>query len=171
MEDFDLSKSSDELVKPADPPESGGKNKTEGPNPISLDSILPHLPPEGQDWLDSLNRYCRRVLEHDLRHAGPELFVENWESLRDTLEKLERELGPSDNWVDIKPRKYFRPTTQVHDTPISGETLSVAVTRQQSSRSRSLWRLLWRNFRRAVLLTSVASWHNARRQDAHTDGQ
>ena len=69
MEDLDLSKWSDELLKPADPAESGGlKNKTEA---ISLDSIIPHLPPEGQDWLDSLNRYCRRVLEHDLRYAGP----------------------------------------------------------------------------------------------------
>jgi len=174
MEDFDLSKSSDEPLKPADPLESGGKNKTEGPNPISLDSIIPHLPPEGQDWLDSLNSYCRRAVEHDLRHAGPELFVENWEYLRDTLEELEREFGPSDNWANTKPHKYFRRTTQVHDAAIGGEILSAAVTRHGSSRGdRSLWRFLWRNFRRAVLLTSVASWHNLarRQQDAHTDGQ
>jgi hypothetical protein len=35
---------------------------------------------------------------HDLRHVGPDLFVEYWESLRDTLQKLERDFGPSDNW-------------------------------------------------------------------------
>jgi hypothetical protein len=33
-----------------------------------------------------------------LRIAGPDLFVEYWESLRDTLQKLERDFGPSDNW-------------------------------------------------------------------------
>jgi hypothetical protein len=73
-------------------------NMSEAPNPISLDSILPRLPPEGQAWLNGLNRYCRWALEHDLRTAGPDLFVEYWESLRDTLQKLERDLGPSDNW-------------------------------------------------------------------------
>jgi hypothetical protein len=38
------------------------------------------------------------AVEHDLRHAGPDLFVQYWESLRDTLQKLERDFGPSDNW-------------------------------------------------------------------------
>jgi hypothetical protein len=96
MEDFDLSEPSD---NPTDPPERAVlKNKTKAPNRISLDSIIPCLPPEGQDWLDSLNRYCRWALEHDLRFAGPDLFVNHWEFLRDTLEKLERELGPSDYW-------------------------------------------------------------------------
>jgi len=93
MEDFDLSES---LDKPTDPPAL--KNATKAPNGISLDSIIPCLPPEGQDWLDSLNRYCRWTLEHDLRFAGPDLFVKYWEFLRDTLEKLEREFGPSDYW-------------------------------------------------------------------------
>ena len=73
-------------------------NMSEAPNPISLESILPRLPLEGQVWLNGLNRYCRWALECDLRTAGPDLFVEYWESLRDTLQKLERDLGPSDNW-------------------------------------------------------------------------
>jgi hypothetical protein len=33
-----------------------------------------------------------------LRFAGPDLFVQHWESLRDTLQRLERDFGPSDNW-------------------------------------------------------------------------
>jgi hypothetical protein len=156
MEDVDLSES---LEKPTEPPERVVlvENNTKAPNRISLDSIIPCLPPEGQDWLDSLNRYCRRVLEHDLRFAGPELFVENWEYLRDTLQKLEREFGPSDNWSDTDPRKCFRLTRHVHDA-IEVETLSAAVVRHVSfSRGTgSLWRFLWRNFRRAVLLTSFA---------------
>jgi hypothetical protein len=32
------------------------------------------------------------------RFAGPDLFVQYWESLRDTLQRLERAFGPSDNW-------------------------------------------------------------------------
>jgi hypothetical protein len=95
MEDFDLTESFDEALNP--PERAVLRNKTKAPT-ISLDSIIPCLPPEGQDWLDSLNRYCRWSLEHDLRFAGPDLFVQHWESLRDTLEKLERELGPSDYW-------------------------------------------------------------------------
>jgi hypothetical protein len=96
MEDFDLSESSD---NPTDPSERAVlNNETKAPNRTSLDSIIPYLPPEGQDWLDSLNRYCRWALEHDLRFAGPDLFVKHWEFLRDTLENLERELGPSDYW-------------------------------------------------------------------------
>ena len=63
-----------------------------------LDSIAPLLPPEGQTWLNGLNRFCRRVVEFDLRTAGPDRFVEQWESLRDGLENLEREFGPSDDW-------------------------------------------------------------------------
>jgi hypothetical protein len=55
------------------------------------------LPPEGQAWLNGLNPFCRRAVEHDLRFAGPDLFVQYWESLRDTLQKLERDFGPSDN--------------------------------------------------------------------------
>jgi hypothetical protein len=69
------------------------KNASEGP--ISLESISARLPPEGQAWLNGLNPFCRRAVEHDLRNAGPDLFVEYWKSLRDTLEKLEREFGPS----------------------------------------------------------------------------
>ena len=63
-----------------------------------LESILPRLPSEGQAWLNGLNPFCRRAVEHDLRFAGPDLFVQYWESLRDTLQRLEREFGPSDNW-------------------------------------------------------------------------
>jgi hypothetical protein len=72
---------------------------TEAPNPISLESILSRLSPEGQAWLNGLNRFCRRAVEHDLRSAGPSLFVRHWEFLRDTLRRLERDLGPSDNWM------------------------------------------------------------------------
>jgi hypothetical protein len=28
---------------------------------------LPRLPPEGQAWLNGLNHYCRRAVEHDSR--------------------------------------------------------------------------------------------------------
>jgi hypothetical protein len=94
MEEFDLAKSFDELLKPTDPPKGA-----EAPDLISLESILPRLPPEGQAWLSGLNRFCRRAVKHDLRTAGPDLFVEYWESLRDTLQKLERDFGPSDNWM------------------------------------------------------------------------
>jgi hypothetical protein len=30
--------------------------------------------------------------------CGPDLVVKYWKSLRDTLQKLERDFGPSDNW-------------------------------------------------------------------------
>jgi len=99
MEDFDLIKSLEEVLKLTDPPKGADlKNKTEVPDLTSLESILPRLPPEGQAWLNGLNRFCRRAVEHDLRTAGPDLFVEHWESLRDILQKLERGFGPSDNW-------------------------------------------------------------------------
>ena len=99
MQAFDLAKSLDELIKPTDPPKGSALKNTSGaPNPVSLESILPRLSPEGQAWLNGLNHYCRRAVEHDLRTAGPDLFVEYWESLRDTLQELERDLGPSDNW-------------------------------------------------------------------------
>jgi hypothetical protein len=85
--------------KPTQPPnEADLKNITEAPRPISLVSILARLPPEGQAWLNGLNPFCRRAVEHDLRACGPDLFVKYWMSLRDTLQKLERDLGPSDNW-------------------------------------------------------------------------
>jgi hypothetical protein len=74
------------------------ENTTEVPEPTSLESILPRLPPEGQAWLNGLNHYCRRAVEHDLRAYGPDLFVKYWGSLRDTLQKLERDFGLSDNW-------------------------------------------------------------------------
>ena len=99
MEDLDLTKALDEVLKPTDRPEKVAvKDTTEAPNPISPESILSRLPPEGQAWLNGLNRFCRRAVEHDLRAAGPNLFVEYWKSLRGTLEKLEREFGPSDHW-------------------------------------------------------------------------
>ena len=100
MEEFDLAKSFDELLKPTDPPKGAPlKTATEAPALISLESILPRLPPEGQAWLSGLNRFCRRALEHDLRAAGSDLFVEHWESLRNTLQTLESDFGPSDNWM------------------------------------------------------------------------
>jgi len=68
---------------------------TETPKPILLESILP---PEGRAWLNGLNPFCRRAVEHDLRATGPELFVQYWQSIRDTLQKLEHDFGPSDNW-------------------------------------------------------------------------
>ena len=86
MEDFDPIKAWNEaLIKKAT-------------NEASLESIAARLPPEGQAWVNGLNRFCRRVVEYDLRNSSPDQFVEDWRSLRDTLEKLEREFGPSDDW-------------------------------------------------------------------------
>ena len=67
-------------------------------NKRPLELIAALLPPEGQTWLNGLNRFCRRVLEFDLRNAGPDQFVAHWQSLRDILERLESEFGPSDDW-------------------------------------------------------------------------
>jgi hypothetical protein len=92
--EHDLIKLVDELFNPTKPQ----KDTTETHKPVSLDSILPRLPPEGQAWLNGLNPFCQQAVEHDLRSVGQELFVEHWESLRDTLQKLERDFGPSDNW-------------------------------------------------------------------------
>jgi hypothetical protein len=89
MEDH-LAKLARELFESTEPQ----KDTTETPKPILLESILPSLPPEGQAWLNGLNPFCRRAVEHDLRHVGPDLFVEYWESLRDTLQELERDFGP-----------------------------------------------------------------------------
>jgi hypothetical protein len=100
MEDFDAIKARNEalLKKVSDeaPPEA---LKTASEDPISLETISACLPPDGQAWLNALNPFCRRAVKHDLRNAGPDLFVEYWKSLRDTLEKLEREFGPSDHWT------------------------------------------------------------------------
>src|SRR5215469_13168964 len=99
MGEFNLTKALDELFKRSDPPEGESlKNTTETPSLGLLDSILTRLPPEGQAWLNGLNPFCRRTVEHDLRRVGPDLFVQYWESLRDTIQKLERDFGPSDNW-------------------------------------------------------------------------
>jgi hypothetical protein len=75
MEDFDLSKSFDELLKPTDPSKGAALESTTEVPVTSLESILPHLPPEGQAWLNGLNRFCRRAVEHDLRAAGGSLFA------------------------------------------------------------------------------------------------
>lgn len=85
MEDFDPAKAWNEALF---------KEITKSP----LESIAERLPPQGQIWLSRLNRFCRRVVEFDLRNAGPDQFVEHWETLRDTLERLECEFGPSDDW-------------------------------------------------------------------------
>jgi len=99
MQEFDLTKAFDEVLKPTDPPEGAALKSTTGtPNASLLELILPRLPPEGQAWLNSLNPFSRRAVEHDLRFAGPDLFVQYWQSLRDTVQKLERDFGPSDNW-------------------------------------------------------------------------
>ncbi len=99
MQEHDLTKLVDELFKPSDPPEGAVlSNTTETRSPSLLDSILPRLPQEGQAWLNGLNSFCRGAVELDLRRVGPDLFVEYWESLRDTLQKLEGDFGPSDNW-------------------------------------------------------------------------
>jgi hypothetical protein len=99
MEQLDIRKVVDELFKP-DPPKKSDdlKNTAETPSPVSLESILRRLPPEGQAWLNGLNPFCRRAVEYDLRAAGPDLFVKYWVSLRDILQKLEHDFGPSDNW-------------------------------------------------------------------------
>jgi len=126
MEDFDLSKALDEALKsteppvaaalteasPTDPPEGAAlnealqtdlpqgaafKNATEVPDITSLESILLRLPPEGRAWFNGLNAYCRWAVDYDLR-TEPDSLVEHWEYLRDTLQKLERAFGPSDNW-------------------------------------------------------------------------
>jgi hypothetical protein len=100
MEDFDLIKAFDEVINTTYPPkEAALNNTTEVPDLASLESILPRLPQEGQAWLIGLNNFCRRAVEHDLRAYGPDLFVKYWGSLRDTLQKLERDFGPSDNWM------------------------------------------------------------------------
>jgi hypothetical protein len=99
MEEIDLGKAMDELFAPTDLPEQADLNKTaETPSPSSPESILTRLPPEGQAWLNGLNTFCRRAVEHDLRAYGPDLFVKYWMSLRDTLQNLERDFGPSDDW-------------------------------------------------------------------------
>jgi hypothetical protein len=64
MEERDLIKELDELLKPTDPPkEATLKNTAEAPSPISLELILPRSPPEGQAWLNGLNPFCRRAVE------------------------------------------------------------------------------------------------------------
>src|SRR5262249_21151762 len=101
MEDLDPIKAwNDALLKEINeaPPEAL-KNSTEVPNPIALESISASLPPEVQAWLNGLNPFCRRAVDHDLRTTRPDLFVKYWKSIRDTLEKLERDFGPSDNWT------------------------------------------------------------------------
>jgi hypothetical protein len=83
MEDFDFSKAWSEAL------EKGAGN--------SLEQVLARLPPEGQAWLNSLNPFCLWAIQYELRQK-PDAFVKDWESVRDALQRLERELGPSDNW-------------------------------------------------------------------------
>ena len=63
--EHDLIKLVDELFNPTEPQ----KDTTETHKPVSLHSILPRLPPEGQAWLNGLNSFCQRAVEHDLRGA------------------------------------------------------------------------------------------------------
>jgi hypothetical protein len=107
MEDSDAIKAWNEAVlKKAmnEAPPEALETASEVPDPISPESISACLPPEGQAWLNGLNPFCRRAVEHDFRSAGPHLFVAYWKSLRDTLEKLEREFGPSDHWKYARDR-------------------------------------------------------------------
>ena len=98
MEEHNFTKVVDELFKPTPPGGAGpNNNKTETPSPSLPERILPRLPPEGQAWLNGLNPFCRWAVEYDLR-SDPDSFVEHWDYLRDKLEKLERDFGPSDNW-------------------------------------------------------------------------
>jgi hypothetical protein len=98
MEEIELNKALDELIKPTEAPEAAAReNIIEGEKVNSPESIVPRLPPEGQAWFNGLNPFCRWAVEYDLRTA-PDSFVEHWENLRDTLQKLERDFGPSDNW-------------------------------------------------------------------------
>jgi len=60
MEKLDLNKAVDELLKPTDSPkEAALKDTAKTPTPISLESVLPRLPPERQAWLNGLNPFCR----------------------------------------------------------------------------------------------------------------
>jgi hypothetical protein len=88
MESPDLNKKLDAIFGLTDPPKA---------QDVSLESILPRLPVEGRAWLNGLNRFCRWAVEYDLR-AEPDGFVKHWEYVRDVLQNLERNLGPSDNW-------------------------------------------------------------------------
>jgi hypothetical protein len=107
LEEVDLTKALDELLKPTDPPKRAAvKDTTETPS-SSLESICPRLPPEGQAWLNGLNPFCRRAVEHDLRRVGPDLFVQYWESLRDTLQGLERDLVHPIIGSSVKPKSWF----------------------------------------------------------------
>src|SRR6516164_2082551 len=54
--EHDLIKLVDELFNPTEPQ----KDTTETHKPVSLDSILPRLPPEGQAWLNGLNPFADR---------------------------------------------------------------------------------------------------------------
>jgi hypothetical protein len=83
MEDFDFSKAWSEAL------EKKAAN--------SLEPVLARLPPQGRAWLNSLNPFCLWAVEHDLRQM-PDAFVKHWEYVRDTLQRLELELGPSENW-------------------------------------------------------------------------
>jgi hypothetical protein len=72
-------------------------------NETPLESVAARLPPEGQAWLKSVNRFTRRVVEFDLRNAGPDQFVEDWKFLRDTLQSLGRR-RPSQRRQHRRPR-------------------------------------------------------------------
>ena len=79
MEETDLNKALDELIKPTEAPEAAAReNIIEGEKVDSPESIVPRLPPEGQAWFNGLNPFCRWAVEYDLRTA-PDSFVEHWE--------------------------------------------------------------------------------------------
>jgi len=88
MEGSDLNKTVDAIFGSTDLPKT---------HRVSQESILSRLPSEGQAWLNGVNPSCRWAVEYDLR-AEPDAFVKHWEYLRDILQKLENDFGPSDQW-------------------------------------------------------------------------
>ena len=65
---MDLTNWVQEIFGPTEPQKELHHNSaTEAPNSILVESILPRLPLEGQAWLNGLNPFCSRAVEHDLR--------------------------------------------------------------------------------------------------------
>jgi hypothetical protein len=60
---------------------------------ISLTTILPRLPAEGQSWIRGLSPSFRRSTEHVLNIVGEDSFVENWKMHRDDQINLDNDFG------------------------------------------------------------------------------
>ena len=109
MEELDLNKALDELIKPTDlPKESAVENAAEGP-PVSLESILSRLPPEGQAWFNGLNAFCRWAVEYDLRDPGPSA------ALRFCVPNYgDKFIGGMDCCLNATPRKEIKIAVDAH---------------------------------------------------------